>query len=230
MNFNKTFLLALIVSVAWHLFWGLFFNLSLGKQLLSPGKIIPIYYVGRNLDSKGQIIREAGTVSSVFPPFTLPKIDFIQPPLPLEKLPEIEEEMLNKTVKEIAEYRTEISIKKGLGLNLDREPPSSWILPQESPKEKEYPIQWEGEKREIIYSYYPSYPRWAEEAGIISTVTLKFWVSRDGYIKDIKMDKSSGEAKLDLLAISYLRRWQFLPSIKNVESVGSITMKFRRKE
>lgn len=227
MGFNRIFGLALILSVVWHLSWSLFFDLSLEKKVLSPEKITPVYYVGRSLSSKGKIATEAG-ISSVLPPFTLPKIDLIQPPLPSKKLPEIEEEMLDKRAKEIAEYKTEMSLKKDLASNLDRKALPHWVLPEKSPKEKEYPIRWEGEIREIIHSYYPPYPEWVEEAGITASVILKLLVSKDGNVKEVRVEKSSGEAGLDLLAINYLRRWQFLPS--NSESAGLITIEFRRKE
>ena len=229
MRFSRTFGLALILSVGWHLFWGLFFDLSLGEKVLSPDKITPVYYVGKSLNSKGKIIREAGT-NSVLPPFNLPKIDLIQPPLPSKKLPGIEEEMLDKRAKEIAEYKTEISLKKDLASNLDRKPLPLWNLPKKSPKEKVYPIRWQGEIREIEHSYYPPYPDWAEEAGITSNVILKLLVAKDGNVKEVRVEKSSGETKLDLLAVNYLRRWQFLPSTKNSESAGLITIEFRRKE
>ncbi len=138
--------MALVLSTGWHLFWGLFFDLSLEEKVSSPIKIIPVYYVGRSLSPKGKIIREAGT-NSVLPPFTLPKTDLIQPPLPSKKVPEIEKEMLDEKAKEIAEYKTEISLKKDLASNLDRKSLPSWVLPQKSAKEKEYPIKWEGDKK-----------------------------------------------------------------------------------
>jgi len=227
MRFNRIFGLALILSVVWHLSWGLFFDLSLGEKVLSPDKITPVYYIGRSLSSKGKIVPEAG-ISSVLPPFTLPKIDLIQPPLPSKKLPGIEEERLDKRAKEIAEYKTEMSLKKDLASNLDRKPLPHWILPKKLHKEEGCPIQWEGEIREIVHSYYPPYPEWAEEAGITSSVILKLSVSKDGNVKEVRIEKSSGEAKLDLLAVNYLRRWQFLPL--NSESTGLIRIEFRRKE
>lgn len=231
MSLNKVFGLALILSVGWHLFWGLFFDLSLEEKQMDSGKqIIPVYYIGKTPISKDRTIRGIGLASSVFPPSTLPEIDIIRPPLPSRNLPQTEKEMLAQRTKEIAEYKAEIVFKKDFEPTIDRKSLPDWVLPEESSKKKEEPIKWKMGKREVIQSYYPSLPQWAEEAGLISSVTLQFTVSANGEVKEIRTEKSSGEARLDLLAINYLRRWQFLPSDKNEESKGLITIDFGRKQ
>jgi TonB family protein len=226
MRFSKTFLLALIISVGWHISWGLLFNLSLGKEFSIQGKIIPIYYVGKNLSSNGQILNTRGTVSSVLPPFALPEISLIQPPMPSENLPETEKEILSKRVKYIETHRTEPSLKESIKAKFKRIPLSSWSLPEGTPENKEIFIQWEDEQRNPIHSHFPPYPEWAEEAEIRTSVTLKFWVSRKGKVKKVIVEKSSGEARLDILASNYLRRWEFSPSVENDISTGLITMNF----
>ena len=217
----------MILSAGWHLFWGLFFDLSLEEKAENPGKqMIPVYYIGKSPISKNRTIRGGGTVTSVFPQFTLPKPELIQPPLPSQKSPEIEEEMLARKSQEIAEYKMEPISNKTLEPDEGRKSFSNWILPPKTSKAKQYPIIWEGKEREIIYSYFPPYPQWAQEKGITSSVILKFKVSNNGNVKEVRIDKSSGETKLDLLAIDYLRRWQFLPL--DSESAGLITMEFGR--
>ncbi|MFH1548734.1 MAG: TonB family protein [Candidatus Omnitrophota bacterium] len=230
MHLSKIFGLALILSVGWHLFWGLLFDLSLDEKQLDSGKqIVPVYYIGNSSILKDKTIRGIGTASSVFPSPNLPEIDIIRPPLPSRKLPQTEEDMLAQRTKEITEYKTEIPFKEDLEPIIDRKFLPDWVLPEESLKEKKQPIKWKTEKREVIQSYYPPMPQWAQEAGIISNVTLQFSVSAKGEVKEIQTEKSSGEAKLDLLAINYLRRWQFLPSDKNEESKGLITIDFGRE-
>jgi TonB family protein len=230
MSLNKVFGLALILSVGWHLFWGLLFDLSLDEKQIDSGKrIVPVYYIGKSSTPKDRTIRGIGIASSILSPSNLPQIDIIQPPFPSRKLPQTEEEMLAQRTKEMAEYKTEISLKKDPEPTIDRKSLPDWVLPEESSKEKEYPIKWETKKREVTQSYYPPMPEWAKEAGIISNVTIKFTVSAKGEVKEIRTEKSSGEARLDLLAINYLRRWQFLPSDKNEESKGSLTVDFGNK-
>ncbi len=230
MRLSRTLGLALILSVGWHLFWGLFFDLSLEEKAVnSGGKIIPVvYYVGKSLAPKGRTMREAGTSSS-FSQLTLPKTSLIQPPIPSNKLPQVDKETLDKKAKEIAEYKTEISLNKKLEPKEERKFLPNWILPKKPSNEKEDPIQWQTEKREVVQSYYPPYPDWAEEAGIISNVTLQIKVSKQGDVIYIQIERSSGETKLDLLAMDYLRRWKFLPSSKDIVSTGSITIEFGRK-
>ncbi|MDD5454665.1 MAG: TonB family protein [Candidatus Ratteibacteria bacterium] len=228
MSLNKIFGLALIISVGWHIFWGLFFDLSLEEKQTVPGReIIPVYYIGKGQIIKDRTTRVTGMASSILPPPSLPQIDIIQPPLPEKKLPQTEEEMLAQRAKEIKEYKTEISSKSNLEPTTGRKYLPNWILPKESSKNKEEPIKWETGKREVIQSYYPSMPQWAQEAGIISNVTLRFIVSGDGEVKEIRTEKSSGDTKLDLLATSYLRRWKFLPSDKNEKATGIITINFQ---
>jgi len=230
MSLNKVFGLALILSVGWHLFWGLLFDLSLEeKQIDSSKQIVPVYYIGNSFIPKDRTIRGIGIASSILPPSDLPKMDIIQPPFPSRKLPQTEEEMLAQRTKEIAEYKTEVPLKKDFEPTIDRKSLSNWVLPEESLKKKEYSIKWETEKREVAQSYYPPMPKWAEEAGIISNVTLQFIVSVNGEVKEIRIEKSSGETELDILATNYLRRWQFLPSDKNEQSKGLITINFGSK-
>ncbi len=231
MSLNKIFGLALIISVGWHLFWGLFFDLSLGeKQTFSGKEIIPVYYIGKGQIIKNKPTRVTGVASSLLTPSSLPQMDLIRPPLPKGKLPQTEEEMLTKRAKEISENKTEISLKKDFEPTIDRKNLPDWVLPEESSKNKEYPIKWESAKREVTQSYYPELPQWAEEIWLKSNVILQFTVSANGEVKGITTEKSSGDAKLDLLAMNSLRRWKFLPSDKNEEAKGIITINFKKKE
>jgi len=218
-----------MVSVGWHLVFTLLFDLSLGEKFSSVEKIIPVYYVGKSLSLKGKITLEGVSFQSVLPPFDLPNVEFIQPPLPSKKLPRMEES-LDELIQITSGYRKEEGVRKNLELKPDgkkkKEP--EWILPEEPVKKGkvEHPLQWIQGSREVVFYYYPPYPDWAKVEGLLSEVILKFWASPDGYIKKVGIEKSSGNVKLDLLAVDYLRRWQFTPSPEGGESVGLITVKF----
>jgi len=225
MRLNKIFALALIVSAGWHIFWGLFFDLSLeDKQSVSNKEIIPVYYLSKSQIAKDRKPRITGIASSILPSTSLPQTDIMRPPFPEKKLPQTEQEMLDQRAKEVAEYKSEISLKKDFEPTIDRKTPD-WTLPEKSSKEKGNPIKWETIKREIIQSYYPPLPEWAKEIGLTSNVTLQFTVAVNGEVKKIKTEKSSGDARLDLLASNALRRWKFLPSDK--EAKGSIIINFQ---
>ncbi len=227
MSLNKPFGLALILSVGWHLFWGLFFDLSLEeKQVCSDKQSVSVYYAGKSPIAKYTAMHEVGITSSVLPPPSLPKTDILRPPLPSKNLPQTEDEILSQRTKELNEYKMEIVFKEDLEPTIYRKPLPDWVLPEESIKQKEEIINWETGKREVVQSYYPPLPEWAKEAKIISKVTIQFTVSANGEVKEAQVEKSSGETRLDILATNYLRRWKFVPSDKNEESKGSIIINF----
>lgn len=51
------------------------------------------------------------------------------------------------------------------------------------------------------------------------TITLRFKISRHGLIKDPECLISSGSPEIDKLAISYIRKWQFVPGRDGEEGI-----------
>lgn len=86
---------------------------------------------------------------------------------------------------------------------------------------KTYPSEIEGPVRfrEVIYKpKLPAYLRWDEGLGVdlgrmgnIFSIELKFGVSPDGKVESIERVSSSGHPTVDLVAIRYLKGWQFAP-------------------
>jgi TonB family protein len=86
------------------------------------------------------------------------------------------------------------------------------------------PAEYLGEK--------PPYPEFAIENGIEGSVLVKCLVDKNGYIKEMMVEKSSGEVVLDKAAIAYYlknNKVYFKPAIKNdiaVESWKIFRVKF----
>jgi len=86
---------------------------------------------------------------------------------------------------------------------------------------KTYPSEIEGPARfrEVIYKpELPAYLRWDEGLGVdlgrignIFSIELKFGVSPEGKVESIERLSSSGHPTVDLVAIRYLKGWQFAP-------------------
>ncbi len=86
---------------------------------------------------------------------------------------------------------------------------------------KAYPLEVKGPARfrEIIYKPdLPTYLRWDEELGVdldrignSFQIELKFWVSPEGKVDLVERVSSSGHPTVDLVAIRYLKGWQFAP-------------------
>ncbi len=75
------------------------------------------------------------------------------------------------------------------------------------------PFSMEGplKYRKILKLELPPYPRWAEEKGIESSVSIRLWVDPKGRTKDnMYLEKTSGYPELDSLAMQYLARFVFV--------------------
>ncbi len=75
------------------------------------------------------------------------------------------------------------------------------------------PFSMEGplKYRKILKLELPPYPRWAEEKGIETSVSIRLWVDPKGKTKDnMYLEKTSGYAELDSLAMQYLARFMFV--------------------
>ncbi|MCD4814481.1 energy transducer TonB [bacterium] len=121
-------------------------------------------------------------------------------------------EMIIKQVK--AERRRKTKIDRGKQLSMGR---------------RTY-ITGAAAKRQIIHEEQPRVPRWLEEKGIEAKVVIRFVVNPDGEVGDkIFVEKTSGYAELDRLAINALKKYIFVPlplTAKQAEQSGTIVIRF----
>ncbi len=79
----------------------------------------------------------------------------------------------------------------------------------------------------------PVYPAAARRRGMQGVVLLGVKISRDGYVKNIEVLKTSGFKVLDRSAIKSVLLWRFIPAKKGLENVPSemeIPIRFILKE
>ncbi len=91
-------------------------------------------------------------------------------------------------------------------------------------------ISGEVKTREILHKENPVVPRWLEEKGVEAEVVIAFVVNPDGEVGDrLYVEKTSGYAELDKLAVDALKKYVFAPlplNVKQAEQKGSIVIRF----
>jgi TonB family protein len=91
-------------------------------------------------------------------------------------------------------------------------------------------ISGEVKGREILHREAPVVPRWLEEKGVEVEVVISFVVNPDGEVGDrLYVEKTSGYAELDRLAIDAIKKYEFAPlplTVKQAEQKGSIVIRF----
>lgn len=60
----------------------------------------------------------------------------------------------------------------------------------------------------------PRYPRWARRAGLEGAVTLRFVVTADGTVRNIRIHHIEGDERFGYDAASAIAKWRFNPAIK----------------
>ncbi len=76
---------------------------------------------------------------------------------------------------------------------------------------KSFQISGPISKRSVLRRIYPQYPRSAQMAGVSGETMVKFWVSPDGIIERIVIEKTSGSDELDRAAVDAVKKWLFAP-------------------
>jgi protein TonB len=76
----------------------------------------------------------------------------------------------------------------------------------------------------------PQYPDIARRRGWEGTVTIKVFVSKEGIVKNLQVQQSSGYQILDLAAQNTVKSWKFIPAREgdmNLDSWVIIPIQFR---
>jgi TonB family protein len=87
--------------------------------------------------------------------------------------------------------------------------------------------------RKILSQALPALPDWARRQGLITYVSLYFFVLHTGEVKNnVVIQRTSGDPRLDNVAVEALMRWRFEPlstAQYGREQWGIITFKFRAR-
>lgn len=90
-------------------------------------------------------------------------------------------------------------------------------------------------RREVLYRPdLPPVVRWPAKMdqdlyNDIFNVKLKFYVTADGKVDFVEKLSSCGYTEIDVLAIRYMKMWQFTPVAGKSKQWGNIWLKFRQK-
>jgi len=97
---------------------------------------------------------------------------------------------------------------------------------------KSFQISGPISKRSVLRRIYPQYPRSAQLGGVSGETMVKFWVSPDGIIERIVIEKTSGSDELDRAAVDAVKKWLFAPlgaGEKQIDQWGVLNIRFELK-
>lgn len=103
------------------------------------------------------------------------------------------------------------------------------LKPKKGPGGKETRVRLSGpiKERKITKKVIPPYPKWARRKGVFGTVSFKFWVTPDGFVKErVVLLYSSGYPELDKIAERALKQWKFEPIETDEIQWGIVTFIF----
>ncbi|MFW6134102.1 MAG: TonB family protein [Elusimicrobiota bacterium] len=142
--------------------------------------------------------------------------------IPVEsEMPDIEEE----------EFKQDIEFNTPIEKTVPGRKESEGITEGEG-EDKEMFITGPVSKRKVLRRVYPRYPKWAEEQGVEGKVQLKFWVSPEGMVTSVELERTSGYPDLDSRAMEAVKKYLFSPLESEEEQEkqwGTITIKYTLK-
>ena len=215
---RHAFELALVASLVWHLFWLFSVKISVSAPAVANRTESAVSFVG-------SILEEGPVFSANGPGAVIPDADIAR----LQDLavgPEItgssgvpgNGKLANVSDLDVLkEIDAKSSADSAVGAKQIPEKPFDEI----KVSYKTYPAEIEGPARfrEVIYKpELPAYLRWDESLGVdldrlgnTFSVGLKFQVSPEGKVESVERLSSSGHPTVDIIAIRYLKEWQFAP-------------------
>ncbi len=207
--------LALAISLVWHLFWLFSVKISVSAPGVPARPESAVSFVGAILE-EGPVSPATGSDVSVQDDSMARLQDLVVRP---------ETGANNGTVKLanvsdpdiLKEIGAKSSADAAIGIKQMPEKPFDEI----KVSYKTYPAEIEGPARFREVMYKPELPvslRWDESLGVdfdrlgnTFSVALKFLVSPEGKVESVERLSSSGHPTVDIIAIRYLKEWQFAP-------------------
>ena len=169
-------------------------------------------------------------------PPLLPKIDVMgeeKKLSPQANPPSVEKEIVKK--EKTPELKLQPEEERIIEEPQPKEQIEKEIIKQPQPESSEEVIEVINPQEEAMLRYQDMvkqkiescrrYPSWAKKQGFEGVAYLKFTILSTGFVKDIKIIKSSGFDILDREAISTVKRSQPFPPIPEEMEVSFLTMK-----
>jgi len=211
--------IALIASLAWHLFWIFSVKISVSTPVVPVRLESTVSFVGAILE-EGPVFTAAG------PGVVAQDVDIVR----LQDLVMRPEIGASSAVHGGTGKLANISDPDILKEIETKSSADAAIVAKQMPEKpfdeikvsyKTYPAEIEGPARfrEVIYKpEHPASLRWDESLGVdfdrlgnTFSVGLKFQVSPEGKVESVERLSSSGHPTVDIIAIRYLKEWQFAP-------------------
>ncbi len=211
--------LALVVSLVWHLFWLFSVKISVSAPAVPARPESAVSFVGAILE-EGPVSPATGSDVSVQDDSMARLRDLAAgPEAGVDRsVPGGTGKLANVSDPDILkEIEAKSSADAAIGAKQMPEKPFDEI----KVSYKTYPAEIEGPARFREVMYKPELPaslRWDESLGVdfdrlgnIFSVALKFLVSPEGKVESVERLSSSGHPTVDIIAIRYLKEWQFAP-------------------
>ena len=210
----------LLISIFWHLCW-----FSAVGVVVTPEKEEENFTVVSFL---GSILDETNfKVTEETPGPAIKQVDSSHNALtPVIAAPE---RQVSESVMRVLEDKKTAMVPFGGS----KENPADVSPPEEARglKAPEFEIEGPAAERRVMYKpALPAYPKWAEEAGLVFDLTLKFSVNQVGEVMLVETLVSSGYPQIDATGMRYLKNWLFnplSPGYKTITQWGKINIKFR---
>lgn len=210
-------MIAVAISVLWHILMFLPFRIFIGKTQVAPSRYPRVSFVGSILEDNPEV--SAVLASRHLESARLRKI--IDESLPIAGVNKSEPAGKIAPVSEVDLFK-EIENKSAqfpvTGEKKIPEQPFDKVMVNY----RTYPSEIEGPARfrEVVYKPdLPTFLRWDESLGVdlqglgdSFEVDLKFWVSTEGKVESVERVASSGHPTVDIVAMRYLKGWQFAPA------------------
>ena len=121
-----------------------------------------------------------------------------------------------------------VGVVGGTGTDQVAAPPPPPPPPADGPPPEFVPVE---KQPTPIEQVQPEYPEIARRAGIEGRVIVRVWVSKEGRVKDVQVQRSDNEIFNDN-AVAAVRRWRFEPAIQAGNPVDvwvSIPIRFKQR-
>ncbi len=216
---RHAFELALVVSLVWHLFWLFSVKISVSAPAVANRPESAVSFIGSILE-EGTVFPAKGPGEAV-PDAGITRMQDLAAGRETAgdggvtgwngKLASVSD------LDVLKEIDAKSSADAAVGVKQIPEKPFDEI----KVSYKTYPPEIEGPAkfREVIYKpELPAYLRWDESLGVdldrlgnTFSVRLKFAVSPEGKVESVERLSSSGHPTVDIIAMRYLKEWQFAP-------------------
>ena len=230
---KKPFTIAIIVSVAWHLFLGTAFSVVITPaDLGSKASYSKINFLGplllEDIGIKSNIAIRPGYVK----PTSARKVDLSEKFY--AKIERPKKQSSSKRLDDVAIRKT-TKASSGIVSLYDKALAPFFYRELQEYQPQVFDVMGQVAGRKVVYKpEMPQPVKWpsktAQDLDIDSfDMMFRFTVSPSGDVESVEKIYSSGYPEVDIIGIRYIKMWQFEPVSDSKPQMGMIRIKFRQK-